>query len=106
MNTNKKHIANIIRHGQTQKGRIKPSLLPDNVKLDDRTISDFILFAQRYSEYIKFYPLSNPSDRHWKAFWSNDISAVLTTIAAFPINDYLDFYKDLKTFIFNLIAED
>lgn len=106
MNTKKTHIKSIVRHGQTQKGRIKEDLIPDNIKLDDRTISDFILFAKRYSHYIKFYPLSNPEDRKWKAFWSNDISAVLATIAAFPIEDFLEFYQDLKTFITNLIAED
>lgn len=106
MTTKKTHIKSIVRHGQTQKGRIKNDLIPDNVKLDDRTISDFILFAKRYSEYIKFYPLNNPDDRQWKSFWSNDISAVLASISAFPINDYLEFYTDLKTFIIKLISEN
>lgn len=106
MSNSNTHITILPRSGQTQEGRVNENLLPRNIKIDDRTISDFILFAKKYSQYIKYYDQQNSENGNWEAFWNKDISAILANLSGFPINDFYSFYWDLKRHMINLIDDN
>jgi hypothetical protein len=94
----------LVRSGTSQDDRYKNLLDPKKVLIDERTISDFILFAQKYSKYIKYYNEQNTVDGNWQEFWKNDISATLAGVVAFDLNEYQQVYQSIRTHIFERIA--
>ncbi len=94
----------LVRSGTSQDDRYKNLLDPKKVLIDERTISDFILFAQKYSKYIKYYNEQNTVDGNWQEFWQNDISATLAGVVAFDLNEYQQVYQSIRTHIFERIA--
>jgi hypothetical protein len=94
----------LVRSGTSQDDRYKNLLNPKQVLIDERTISDFILFAQKYSKYVKYYNDQNAVDGNWQEFWQNDISATLAGVVAFDLNEYQQVYQSIRTHIFERIA--
>jgi len=103
--SNCQHKNPLIRSGSTQEGRQLAALSPTAAKVDDRTISDFILFAKRYAPHIKFYNLQNLEHGNWEAFWERDISAVMATLAEFPIEMMRSFQIGLRNYIISIPQE-
>ena len=59
----------VKRDGTSQKQRQLAALDPSFVKIDERTLEDFLVFAQEYSERVLFYNLDNKLDGTWESFW-------------------------------------
>ncbi|NJM79704.1 MAG: hypothetical protein HC854_08940 [Flavobacterium sp.] len=55
--------------GTTQKDRVKPALQTNFFLLDERNESDFILFVQKLSKYVKFYNEFNITEGDWSVFF-------------------------------------
>ncbi len=70
------------RSGTSQPQRYKPALMGEEVQIDERTIADFILFAQRLSKYLIYYNTNNIPQGDWQSFLYNDITYHLATKAA------------------------
>ncbi|MCB9284076.1 MAG: baseplate J/gp47 family protein [Lewinellaceae bacterium] len=92
----------LVRSGSNQKDRLPAALSPENARIDERTVSDYILFAKRYAPFIKYYNSANLENGNWESFWNNDLSAVLATLAEYPIDIVRDFQLSLRTYLISL----
>ncbi|MBD8082300.1 baseplate J/gp47 family protein [Chryseobacterium caseinilyticum] len=89
------HQGNGTTHGE----RLNPVLLPDFFLIDERTAEDYILFVQKLSEYVKFYDENNIEEGNWTAFFENESTSVIISVAKWNIevlqNDYRKAEKEI-----------
>lgn len=64
-------VSVLTSNGSDQKQRYISALQPENIRLNDFEITDWILFAHNFSEYINYYETSSPETptSDWKAFF-------------------------------------
>ena len=65
-------------NGANQRDRMMQALSPDFIKLDERSTGDFLAFAHKYSELIKFFDDKNSPDGSWNHFFNLDISTSIS----------------------------
>jgi hypothetical protein len=70
--------------GTSQPGRYNSDLMGEKVAIIEHNVADYIVFAQKLSEYLKYY---NDTDwekpaGNWQNFLTNDVSYHLAVIAA------------------------
>ncbi len=70
----------VKRDGTSQKQRQLAALDPSSVKIDERTLEDFLVFTQEYAKRVWFYDLENKQDSTWEAFWGSDPTLVIAAI--------------------------
>ncbi|MCB9287765.1 MAG: hypothetical protein H6560_10645 [Lewinellaceae bacterium] len=82
---NQKHP--LIRDGVSQRQRMAPALDPSLVKVDERTVEDFLVFALEFSRQLLYHnhdprmQSGSGSDLHdWEPFWNRDPSVVIASI--------------------------
>ncbi len=56
------------RDGAGQSQRRLPNLAPKTAGIDERTLTDWLAFAQAYSRELKYYNLGNKPDGDWRKF--------------------------------------
>ena len=58
-------------------------LLRDALRVDEKDLAEWIVYAEELSASVKFFNLENeaPSGSNWKPFFSSDISASLASVA-------------------------
>ncbi|SHF73978.1 baseplate J/gp47 family protein [Flavobacterium defluvii] len=61
----------LASNGSDQKQRYISALQPENIRLNDFEITDWILFAHNFSEYVNYYDTSNPEkpSGDWRSFF-------------------------------------
>ena len=59
---------NIIRDGTSQAQRLLAAFQPGYVGLDERSISDWLRFAQAYAKELNFYNANNEVAGDWSGF--------------------------------------
>lgn len=69
------------RSGTAQKERLLSGLQKDYVNVDEKTFADWIVFAREFAGYLHYHELNGARSGDWVPFFSNDVSAVLGTIA-------------------------
>lgn len=64
-------VSVLTSNGSDQKQRYISALQPENIRLNDFEITDWILFAHNFSEYVNYYETSNPETpaSDWKSFF-------------------------------------
>ncbi|MEO0552131.1 MAG: baseplate J/gp47 family protein [Bacteroidota bacterium] len=71
-------------NGSSRNNRSLKALSPDFFKIDERTLVDFLVFAEKYAAYLYAdgYPESvNPEfSKSWKTFFASDVSVFLAKI--------------------------
>ena len=79
----KKTKSNTIHwNGTPQNSRLLKSLLPNSIKVDERSVSDILAFASKFSEIIKYYDLTNSPVGTWSQFMQKDVSIFLSSIVS------------------------
>ena len=68
------------RDGTSQAQRTLAALDPDYVKVDERTVEDFLVFALRFARQVIYYKNTNQEDGDWKAFFADDVSVLIAAI--------------------------
>lgn len=68
------------RDGVSQRQRRALALDPSFVKIDERTLGDFLVFAQDFSKQVCYYNLSNQQESDWQDFWKCDPTLVIAAI--------------------------
>ena len=63
-------------------------LNPDNFKIEDRNLEEFILFFQNLSKNYQFFNLKNKADGDWFKLFASDDSFLLADISNFQIEKY------------------
>jgi hypothetical protein len=90
--SNNYNITNPLRReGTSQRQRQLPALDPGLIKIDDRTIQDFLVFARDFARQIYYYDRNNSIAGDWTEFFAYDISFIIASIE--KINPQLE--KDL-----------
>jgi hypothetical protein len=71
--------------GVIQDDRMLKALMPDYVKIDERSLSDLLAFASEYAKLTSYYTEHNdidPERNDWYRFYINDVSVFISTIIA------------------------
>ncbi len=68
------------RSGTSQLQRQLPALDPGSVKIDGRTIEDFLVYAGQFARQIYYYNKSNVIEGDWQDFFAYDISYIIASI--------------------------
>lgn len=75
------HKHPLQRDGTSQAQRPAPGLDAGYVRVDEKDLADWIVYAEALAGFIRFHNLQNAPDQDWKPFFSRDISAVLAFVA-------------------------
>ncbi|NJM14824.1 MAG: hypothetical protein HC896_05095 [Bacteroidales bacterium] len=88
-------VKNPLRRGGTsQLQRQLPELDPNSVKIDERTIEDFLVYASDFARQVYYYNKSNAIDGDWQDFFNYDISFIIASIEKInPQKDKLAFQQ-------------
>lgn len=64
-------VSVLTSNGSDQKQRYISALQPENIRLNDFELTDWVLFAHNFSEYVNYFETSNPQSPSgdWKAFF-------------------------------------
>jgi len=95
----------LIRDGVSQPQRQMAALLPDSVKVDERDLADFLVFAYRLSQQIIYYkangqPDDNEPDGNWQDFFKSSVPVQLALIGKTRPQVVRDTYnRQLETFL-------
>jgi hypothetical protein len=68
-------------NGTSQSTRLAKMLLPDYVKIDERSTKDLLAATTRYARLLNLYNLKNEVVGDWYNLLNNDISVLLAVIA-------------------------
>ena len=101
MNTND-GIEHLHWNGVSQKDRLLKALLPEHVKVDERSLSDLLAFAAEYGKLLKFYELDNSPNGDWSRFIKSDITVFLASIIATDLSKIEKEHKQLITRLSNV----
>lgn len=78
----------LVREGTSQKQRLLEALQPAYAQVDEHEPADWMVFAKRYAEYIRFFDVNNREVGDWKPFFENDPLAILALAAIQKIDVY------------------
>ena len=74
-------IKNPLRHDGTSQNQRQPAALdPAFIKVDERTIQDFLDFACDFAKQVYYYNRENRIEGDWEDFWSYDLSFIIAAI--------------------------
>lgn len=77
-------IRNLLqRDGTSQAQRQLAALDPATVKVDERDVEDFLVFALRFAEQVNYYGLDNEGAGDWTPFFEGDTSVLIAAIEKF-----------------------
>lgn len=68
------------RDGTSQQQRLVRALHPSNVLVDERELSDLLLYAREYASLLRYYDTDNREAGDWVAFIEADISTLVSMI--------------------------
>lgn len=83
------------RSGTSQPQRHNPDLMGEKVKIEEHTIAEYIVFAQKLSRYLKFYNVKNEEAGNWQNFLNNDISYHLAVVSALDSKSWEETWAEL-----------
>jgi hypothetical protein len=84
----------LARNGISVPERMPLPLKDEYVRIDERTISDFLIFIDNYSRQIKYYNLINKHFGQWNDFFSSDVSVLIAKIAGKRTLDYRPYFSE------------
>lgn len=87
------------RSGTSQLQRQLAGLKEDYVHIDEREYDSWIVFAARFARFIKYFDSSDTEAGNWTPFFTNDVSALLGSIAVQQIENYRQDIKARTDFI-------
>ena len=62
------------RDGTSQLQRTQAALQEDYVRIEERTIEDWLKFAQKYAEELNYYDADNQLNGNWQAFLNGSVT--------------------------------
>ena len=94
------HINPLQHNGTSQAQRLLPDMDKNKFALvDEKDFADWIVFANQFAAFIKYYNAANAVAGNWQPFFSADISAQLGSIAIQDIESYRIEIKERFYFI-------
>ncbi|MEM6724967.1 MAG: hypothetical protein AAF598_13085, partial [Bacteroidota bacterium] len=80
-----RHIEGQIWNGTSQGDRLLNALLPNYVKVEERSLTDLLAFVREYADLINFYDERYRTRTTWQPFFDNDLSIFLATVSTTDI---------------------
>ncbi len=90
------HKNPLIRGGTSQPQRILKTLQKDYVQIDEHNYADLILFAKNFSQHIQYFNLNNQPSGSWEAFYSHDVSVLVSFVASHDISAFEVAFAELN----------
>ena len=98
---------NLLQYsGTSQAQRLLQALLAEYVKVDERTVSQLILFAKKYGAYLNYYNTANELTGDWQDFMAKDVSVTIAAIADWRIKDLSPFIDHAKESVQDAASDD
>lgn len=69
-----------FRDGTSQRNRSLRSQSPDHISVDERTLADWIQFAQTFAKELTYFNEQNQPDGNWSNFFPEDAQAIASAI--------------------------
>jgi hypothetical protein len=91
----------LVREGASQEQRFAPALDPNNVPINERKAEHWMVFAQAYSKYLKYYNSDHSVEGDWAPFFSKDVSVLLAIAAVQDVAYYKRRVKEVFDFFNN-----
>lgn len=89
-----KQIPHPLKHnGTARKDRLLPGMQDDYVKLQEHTTADWIVFAAKFTEHLKYLNSEGLPEGDWSVFFNSDEAAVYGTMA---VQDTLKYKEQVK----------
>src|SRR5215470_6156316 len=92
-----KKFGNILKQeGTSRTERKSPALDPATVKIDERRLEDFLIYARQYTSHLRFERISDKQDIQrdtysqpgsWEYFFSNDTAFLVAEIAVLSTSE-------------------
>ena len=83
----------LTRKGTNHQNRSLAALQPTYAQVDERSLEDLMLFARRYSAFIKFRNKDNAEQGTWEPLMKTDISVVLAVLLSLELVQLSDYIK-------------
>ena len=92
----------LFRDGVSQRQRQAPALSPSYVKVDERELADFLVFAYQLAQKLIYYNDQNQVDGDWLAFWQYSTPVWLALIGKTRPQEVKETYdQQLYSFLTN-----
>ncbi|MBV7530225.1 baseplate J/gp47 family protein [Chitinophaga sp. sic0106] len=88
MSSNNSYKNPLLHSGTSRYNRVLAALEPSFARVDERSMSDLILFAKAYSQQLNFFNAANEQDGNWLPLMQMDVSVILATLANQDISGY------------------
>ena len=73
------------RHGSRQSERLLRALVPDKIRLDDRSMQEIIRYVYDLSKGVNYFNLQNQADGDWHCFFSKEPTVLLALLATLDL---------------------
>jgi hypothetical protein len=88
------NINPLIRNGTSQTQRVLPKLSPNSVEIIDKSTEDWMVWASKFSDNIKYTTLNNAFAGTMKPFFAANVSAQMARVAGYQVNDLAQFIRE------------
>lgn len=85
----------LTREGLTARTRGLEALSPGYSQVDERSLSDLVLFAKRYASFVRYVNLENQHDGDWQALMQQDVSVAWASLLALDGQEINRYQKQL-----------
>lgn len=92
----------LVNNGTQQRDRLLLSLIPEGLKLDDRSMEELIAFAGTLSAHIRFWDENNAPAGDWLNFWESDNTSLFAILAATDLESPRAGYRQREIEYYNL----
>ncbi|HEX2535543.1 MAG TPA: hypothetical protein VHK69_17485, partial [Chitinophagaceae bacterium] len=83
-----------LRHSGTGQGsRLLQALLPENLRLDNRSTEDLLAFAAQMAGHVRYWNPEHKEGGDWTSFWESDATALLAIVAATDLDTPRTLYR-------------
>ena len=94
------------RDGTSQNQRLAQALVPSYVAVDERSLSDLLVYARRYARLLRYYAPDNVANGDWVAFIEQDISTLVSIVAVTEYTAYRDEFETLVEAVADAAVSD
>jgi len=99
-------IKHPLKHdGVSQVERLLTTLMPENVKIDARSLQDIISATNSYAKYLQFFDKEDHSDGDWSCFWEVEPLTFLAIISSIDTKSILTEYQQKRN-AFDRLSEE
>ena len=97
----------IFGFGTTQFSRLPKALLPDEIQIEGKDLSQLMAYSAEYAEKLRFFNEGNVHEGNWESFLNSDISFILASIVSIDLGRINEDFSNQVEIVLNthLFAE-